>query len=187
MRDNGPAAAACDGVILDISATDWRRDAIDHAIQLLINGLAIVGGNARLYAALGHAHLQYREAGIDFSERPLGEGFPQEVRDTVPARLAQFLAYAFCGHQRDALAAVTPDLEAVATASDVFARFLAQGYAVAGVPERAVHWLTIAVDRGSINYPFLARYDPSFETVRSDPRFQQLLETVRERWLKFEA
>jgi TolB-like protein len=32
----------------------WRRDAIDHAIQLLHNGLAMVGDNARLYAALGH-------------------------------------------------------------------------------------------------------------------------------------
>ena len=51
----------------------WRRDAIDHAIKLLNNGLAIVGDNVRLYAALGHAHLQYREAGIDFGERPLEE------------------------------------------------------------------------------------------------------------------
>ena len=34
----------------------WRKDAIDHAIQLLHNGLAIVGDNARLYAALGHAY-----------------------------------------------------------------------------------------------------------------------------------
>ena len=36
----------------------WRPDAIAHAIQLLRNGLAIVGDNARLYAALGHAFLQ---------------------------------------------------------------------------------------------------------------------------------
>jgi TolB-like protein len=307
----------------------WRRDAIDHAIQLLHNGLAIVGDNARLYAALGHAHLQYREAGIDFSERPLDEaekcehrvsaleprsasgfrlrgwiqysrgliqdavrnlnaaleidpndadtllllcncylisgkvsatrpligrlqildpltpltrclpgfadasegnlrsaiepyrqmfemdpgnpmarlfylwvlalngrqdavatvleGFSLGERDTVPARLAQFLAHALFHRQRDALAAVTPDIEAVATASDVFARFLAEGYAVAGAPERAIHWLAIAVDRGFINYPFLARYDPCFETLRSDPRFQRLLEAVRERWLRFEA
>src|SRR5688500_8398756 len=32
----------------------WRPDAIDHAIQLLRNGLEIVGDNARLYSALGH-------------------------------------------------------------------------------------------------------------------------------------
>lgn len=51
----------------------WRTDAIAHAIQLLHNGLALVGDNARLYAALGHAHLQYREAGIDLGEHPLDE------------------------------------------------------------------------------------------------------------------
>ena len=39
----------------------WRPDAIDHAIQLLHNGLGMVGDNASLYAALGHAHLQYRK------------------------------------------------------------------------------------------------------------------------------
>src|SRR5476651_2535640 len=51
----------------------WRKDAIDHAVQLLHNGLAIVGDNAGLYAALGLAHLQYRDAGIDVGERPLDE------------------------------------------------------------------------------------------------------------------
>ena len=30
-----------------------------------------------------------------------------------------------------------------------------------------MHWLTIAVDRGFINHPFLARHDPCFETLRS--------------------
>ena len=81
---------------------------------------------------------------------------------------------------------MTPDIEAVANASDVFARFLAEGYAVAGVPARALHWLAIAVDRGFINYPFLARYDPCFETLLPDPRFEQLLEAVRQRWLRFD-
>ena len=33
----------------------WRKDAIDHAIQLLHNGLAVVGDHAELYAAMGHA------------------------------------------------------------------------------------------------------------------------------------
>jgi tetratricopeptide (TPR) repeat protein len=51
----------------------WRQDAIDHAIQLVHNGLAIIGENAELYAALGRAHLQYREAGLDLSEGPLRE------------------------------------------------------------------------------------------------------------------
>ena len=51
----------------------WRKDAVDRAVHLLRDGLRIMGDNARLYAALGLAYLQYREAGIDFSDRPLVE------------------------------------------------------------------------------------------------------------------
>jgi tetratricopeptide (TPR) repeat protein len=114
------------------------------------------------------------------------DGFSVAERDSVPARTAQFLAHALGGRQQEALACVTPEIERVATTSDVFARFLAQGYAMAGVAERAIHWLRVAVDRGYINHPFLARYDPCLEPVRSEPRFQQLLELVRERWRSFE-
>ena len=49
----------------------WRKDSIAHAIQLLHNGLAVVGDHAELYAAMGHAWLQYREAGIDLGPGPL--------------------------------------------------------------------------------------------------------------------
>ncbi|HMA25746.1 MAG TPA: hypothetical protein VKP00_17160, partial [Gemmatimonadaceae bacterium] len=68
----------------------WRKDAIDQAIQLLRNGLAIVGDNARLYAALGVAYLQYREAGIDFSEHPIveAEAWVRKVFELEPASAA---------------------------------------------------------------------------------------------------
>jgi TolB-like protein len=307
----------------------WRKDAIDHAVQLLHNGLRISGDNAELYAALGRAYLQYREAGLDFGERPLQEaeayarkvvaldpesaaglqlrgsiayssgriqeavrdlktaleidandrdtlgllsncylisgkgsvarplidrllavdpltpltrclpgwadvldghfaaavepyrqmfemdpgnpmarlfyvwvlgvnrrgdevraiveGFPPQVRDTVPARLALFLSHALAGNREAALALVTPDIEAVANATDVFPRLLAQGYALAGAPDLAITWLATAVDRGFINYPFLTRHDPFLESLRSDQRFETLMERVRERWQRFEA
>jgi TolB-like protein len=306
----------------------WRRDAIDHAIRLLHNGLTIVGENAGLYAALGLVYLQYREAGLDFGERPLQEAevcarkvfvlapesasgfqlrgyihysrgriqeavrdlkaaleidpnsadtllllsncylisgkvsiarplidrllavdpltplshclpgyadamdgnlaaavepyrrmfemdpgnpmgrlfyvwalamnrrmdaigpiveaFPAETRSSVPARLAFFLAQALAGNGPTASAVLTPEIEAIATATDVFPRLLAQGYALAGESERALHWLAIAVDRGFINHPFLARHDPFFESIRNDPRFQKLMETVSKRWESFE-
>jgi hypothetical protein len=75
----------------------------------------------------------------------------------------------------------------MAGATDMFPRLLAQGYALAGAPERALHWLEIAVDRGFINHPFLARHDPFLESLRSHPRFQKLMGTVRDRWEMFEA
>jgi len=115
------------------------------------------------------------------------ENFQPEVRDTVPARISFFLAHALAGKRREAQAALTPEIEAVATATDVFPRLLAQGFALAGMPEPAMRWLEIAIDRGFINYPFLARHDPFFETVRSHPRFKQLLDVVHDRWEKFEV
>ena len=310
------------------AAFRWRQDSIDHAVQLLHNGLSIVGENAELHAALGRAYLQYREAGLDLSDRPLREaencagkvfalepgsaagiqlrgwihysngriqeavrdlkaaheidpnnpdtlnllcncylisgrvsfarplidhllaldpltpltrcapGFadlmegnfpaamgpyrqmfemdpgnpmarlfyvlvlavngrmsqvgeiaatiPSPVKDTIPARLTCFLAHAFAGKRSDALAMLTPEIETFANATDLFPRFLALGYAAAGMPDRAIHWLSVAVDRGFINYPFLARHDPFLKPLRTDSRFQQLLTIVRERWEKFE-
>jgi len=261
----------------------WRRDSIDHAVQLLREGLAIIGDNVRLHAALGVAYLQYREAGIDFGDRPLLEAekcasklfelerdssaglqlrgwirysrglvqeavhdlkaaldiepnnadtllllsncylisgrvssarplvtrllavdpltpvtrcmpawadildgkfaaalepyrqmvemdpsnpmarlfytwvlvinhmehdvgalvdeCPSDVRDTVPARIAFFLAFALAGKHGEAQAVLTPQVEAAARATDVFARFLAHGFALAGMAEPAMRWL----------------------------------------------
>jgi TolB-like protein len=307
----------------------WRSDAIDHAIRLLENGIALAKDDARLYAALGHAYLQYREAGIDVGERPLvqaercarkvgalepaspsalllrgwihysrgriqdavhdlkaaleidannadtlllltncylisgkvsaarplidralsldplnpvtrcmpgfaellegnfaaaiepyrhmcdmdpgnpmgrlfyvnvlvlngwtdsaqavADAFPPEVRETVPARIAIFLARALARQDATAHAARIEEIEGLATAADVFPRMIAQGCALAGMPARALPWLAIAVDRGFINYPFLARYDPCFAPLRGLRQFQELMEVVQDRWQRFEA
>jgi non-specific serine/threonine protein kinase len=307
----------------------WRRDAIDHAIQLLRNGLQLVGDNARLYAALGHAYLQYREAGIDVTEGPVdaaeacatrifalepasAPGFqllgwirycrgdiqaavhdlnraltveannadtlllltncylisgqvaaarplieralpldpltpltrcmpafadvmegnraaaiapyrqmcemdpgnpmarlfyvwvlvlndrleaareaaalcPPEVRETIPAQVAAFLVRAGAAAKGHGAAADPPHIDLAATASDVFPRMLAQGFALAGMPDEALRCLRVAVDRGFINYPFLEQHDPFLESIRPLPAFQQLMAVVRDRWERFEA
>jgi TolB-like protein len=307
----------------------WRRESIDHAIRLLQQALQIIGENVRLLTALGLAHLQYREAGLDLSERPLIEAercvakvfeldpgsaiglqlrgwiqysrgriqkavrdlkqslarepnnadtllllcncylisgrvsearpllarllkvdpltpitrcmpafadlmegkfsaalrpyqqmlemdpsnpvarlfyiwvlilnrrgaqaeeilaqFPPETLNTVPVRIAAFLTRAAAGDRFEAQAALTPQIESVARATDMFPRFLAQGYAWAHMRTPALKWLRTAIDRGFINYPFLARHDPSFEALRGDPKFKALLAVVRDRWERFAA
>jgi TolB-like protein/Flp pilus assembly protein TadD len=306
----------------------WRRESIDHSVHLLHQALQIMGDNARLYAALGVAHLQYREAGIDLTERPLSEAercaakllaldprtalgrqlrgwirysrgniqdavrdlkeslalqpndadsmlllcncylisgrvsaarliaarllkvdpltpitrcmpafadvlegkfaaairpyrqmlamdpanplarlfylwvlvlnerrneaqavladFPAEARAAVPARIARFFLHAANGDKARAQAALGPHIEAVAGATDVLPRLLAQGFALAGLHAAALKWLRTAIERGFINYPFLARHDPCLKSLRSDGKFCALMRVVRERWEGFE-
>jgi non-specific serine/threonine protein kinase len=91
------------------------------------------------------------------------------------------------GHSHEAEAELTPQIEAIAHATDVFPRFLAEGFALAGARQSAIHWLQVAIDRGFVNYPFLSRHDPAFEALRSDSAFKALLETARHRWERFEV
>ena len=113
--------------------------------------------------------------------------FPVEVGEALPARVGRFLMRAAAGDVEGAHALVTPEIEGLASAGDLFPRFLAQGYALAGLPDRALHWLEIAVDRGFINHPFLSQHDPFLEGLRGEPRFAALMAATRERWVRFEV
>ncbi len=305
----------------------WRRDAIDKAVRQLRQGLALIGDNVTLYAALGLAYLQYREAGIDLTDTPLAqaqkcaariaalderapagiqlrgwidyargriqeavralqvaldlepnnadtllllcncyvvsgrvalarpllarllrvdpltpltrcmpayadimegnlaaavapyrqmfemdrsnpmgrlfyvwvlimngrrddaraiaEDCPRDVSDSVAGEMMRFLTAAAAQRLGAAQARVSARLRAAAAATDVFPRLLAQGFALAGQPGKAVDWLEAAVARGFINYPYLARHDPILAALRAEPRFQRLLGQVRARWQRF--
>jgi eukaryotic-like serine/threonine-protein kinase len=113
--------------------------------------------------------------------------FRADVRDTVPARIALFLSRARVGDREGAQSSLSAQVEVAATATDVFSRFLAEGFALAGMPDRAIHWLETAVARGFINYPFLSRYDPLLASLRTHPRFLRLMDIVRARWETFVA
>ncbi len=52
-------------------ASRWTRAGIDRAVDLLHAALGEPGHEGNLYAALGRTYLQYREAGLDFSDRLL--------------------------------------------------------------------------------------------------------------------
>jgi hypothetical protein len=108
------------------------------------------------------------------------------VRDTLPAQVMRLLSAAATGALTDAEARLSSELTAAASATDLFPRFLAQAFALAGRPDTALEWLGYAIERGFINYPFLARHDPCFRGLRRTPAFRALLKTARERWEAFE-
>ncbi len=64
---------------------------------------------------------------------------------------------------------------------------LACFYAYLGERDLALDWLENAVNRGMVNYPLFAKYDPFLERIRGELRFQKLMERVRYEWEHFEV
>lgn len=64
-------------------------------------------------------------------------------------------------------------------------RSLTDGHALAGRPDRAMECLHVAVSRGFINHPFLARWNPLLSSVRRESEFERLMAEVRERSERF--
>lgn len=114
------------------------------------------------------------------------DGFGAADGATTAAKLARVLRLAVEGRSREVATSVTAKLEETARSTDFFARLLANVYALIGDEDRALRWLQVAIDRGFINYPYLAEYDPLLKGLRKDKRFIQLLARVRERWERFE-
>jgi len=108
---------------------------------------------------------------------------PAAMLSSPPGQIIGLFASALAGWQM--VPAPSADTAALARATDVFPRFLAQAYALAGEAEEAVRWATVAVERGFINYPFLARHDPFLATLVGNAAYDQLLERARVRWEAF--
>src|SRR6266852_1923354 len=56
--------------------------------------------------------------------------------------------------------------------------FIADNYALAGDGDAAFQWLQKAIDEPD-NYVLYLRIDPSFDKLRSDPRYQQFLKQLK--------
>jgi tetratricopeptide (TPR) repeat protein len=59
--------------------------------------------------------------------------------------------------------------------------------AMNGETDQALEWLEHGLELGLINYPFLAEKDRFLAGLRTDPRFQGLMERVKKAWEEFEA
>jgi hypothetical protein len=68
--------------------------------------------------------------------------------------------------------------------AEMFARFLAESLAQIGERDAAIDALADCVHLGFANYPFLAHHDRFLDPLRDHPRYQSILQTVRERWMR---
>ena len=113
-----------------------------------------------------------------------------QVASDVPsmawARLAAALAYALDGNREQVVNVLTSDLQDAARWDDVFSWWMADSFALVGETEAALDAVERMIGLGIVNYPFLAEYEPFLSSIRSEPRFQELMEQARERWNAFE-
>jgi TolB-like protein/lipoprotein NlpI len=82
---------------------------------------------------------------------------------------------------------VTEDFRRTARRDPQFSYFVAGIHALAGLKEEALDWLSNAVDRGFINYPFIAEHDSALESIRGEPRFRDIAARAKYEWEHFDA
>ena len=119
--------------------------------------------------------------------RELIRGNLQADNEDFATRMTLLLEGALDGDASRFQEIVTEDFEKWARRDLEFSYFLAGIHALAGLKEEALDWLSNAVDRGFINYPFIAEHDPLLESIRGDPRFQDIAARAKHEWEHFDA
>jgi serine/threonine protein kinase len=164
----------------------WRlmiRGRMTEAVESAhrIFELTNVGNPVRVYGAYYLALLERHEEAIEHFEAEAAA-----LKESPYGVAALFLSRALRRDAAGAAEVVTPLLEKAAYWTEYLALWLADGYALINDRARAMHWLRAAVDRGFINYPYLAEADPFLQPLRGDAEFVELVEQVRQRWKAFE-
>ena len=68
-----------------------------------------------------------------------------------------------------------------------FSWWLTDSFALMGDTEEALRWLESAIELGFCNHRFWSEIDPFLAPLRSDPRFQALMDRAREKQRAFEG
>jgi tetratricopeptide (TPR) repeat protein len=152
---------------------------IDEAVPAARRIIELAPGAStfHIYAAWALAKAGLRDEAIELLERA-----GKQLAGTLHGSWAFFLRYALDGDAERSCAQMTPLLAQGAGLVDHVARTIADGYSLIGRNDDALRWIRIGMNRGFINYPFLARYDPLLANLRTDPRFQELMREVKARW-----
>ena len=82
---------------------------------------------------------------------------------------------------------VDEDVERTARRDPDGALWLAEVYGCTGRTDEAFGWLEQAVERGHLDYPYIAEYSPFLTSLRETDRFQRLSQRLRQAWEDFDA
>jgi tetratricopeptide (TPR) repeat protein len=149
-------------------------------------------GNFRAAVQVWREHLGYVESSAMWlSEYAMLVALSGDISEAVQiadqvsrmpglyADLALFMKHAWLGERKQALETITQELEIAAHIDEFTALQMAESYALIGEPDHAFHWLEHAIDCGLCNVPFLSEHDPFLAPLRSDSRFDALMDNAR--------
>jgi serine/threonine protein kinase/tetratricopeptide (TPR) repeat protein len=107
--------------------------------------------------------------------------------EDVFTKLSLFVKYAIEGDKKRIKELLTVDFVKTTRRDAQNSYFVTGLLALSGMKDEAFDWLENSVDRGFFNYPFISKYDPFLENIRSEPRFKKLMERVKHEWENFEV
>jgi serine/threonine protein kinase/tetratricopeptide (TPR) repeat protein len=152
----------------------------DKALAELERGLAVESDHPLLRAY--QAVIIFLKGDVEDAKHTL-----EEVLEKTPDIHSYWIFLAFCyqalGEQDRAFSLITNQVVATARADQDTAYWLASLYATSGMADEAIQWLERAISMGNENYPWFV-VNPMWEPVKDDPRYQQILETLKAGWEK---
>ena len=156
----------------------WFRGDYERAWALWSARLASVMENPLMRLCYGHVAFITGRA-------PEGHRILEELAQAVPdnpfGQLAVVYQRALSGDRQQALALLTPELIGALEGDPQYCWFLGQCHALVGEIDGGLRWIEAAMSRGFINHDLLAQKDPFLANLRSDPRFDALMQQVRQR------
>jgi TolB-like protein len=97
------------------------------------------------------------------------------------------LKHALAGETASFRELLTDDFMKTTRRDAQYSYLVASMHALAGLRTEALDLLSNAVDRGFTNYPFISQHDPLIESIRAEPRFQEILAKAKREWEHFDA
>ena len=109
----------------------------------------------------------------------------KEIPQNYLFKLLNVLKSALLG-EKSPLGSLDSNLERWAKKDSSYSLAIAECYSITKEIEKAIEWLTLSINLGGINYPFLNEYDPLLNNIRGEERFKKLMERVKHEWENFE-
>ena len=101
-------------------------------------------------------------------------------------KIILLMKYGLLKDKEKAFQEMTPDFQRTCQRDCEWSYDVARALALLDTRKEALDWLENAVNRGLINYPFIAEGDPFLANIRGEERFKKLMERVKYEWEHFE-